>query len=115
MTTDASLESSDNLSKLQQRIAGRKMGETLFELIEGDTTNLAYMDSLCAELCKNVPKPKVDLGPLERYGGTIMPFGQYQGKTFDECPIDYLDWLCGVQEDFLKTLRAYLKHPSMKR
>src|SRR5205814_40874 len=31
---------------------------------------------------------------------TILPFGKYKGKRFDQVPLKYLDWLVG--EEFLR-------------
>ena len=52
--------------------------------------------------------------PIARLGAIEMPFGAYAGKSFDETPIEYLDWLCRSDESFYKSLRAYLKHPDLE-
>ena len=49
---------------------------------------------------------------------TRLMFGKYKGKTLDEVPLDYLDWLMG-QEWFstrpeYEAVRTYLDAPSIK-
>ncbi len=50
---------------------------------------------------------------------TVVPFGAHQGKTFDETPLGYLDWLGGQPwvsyGEFAKRLGQYLKHPCIQK
>ena len=64
-------------------------------------------------------KPIEDVGevkpePIARIGATEMPFGAHKGKSLDDVPLEYLDWLCSSQEGFYKNLKAYLKHPELE-
>lgn len=59
------------------------------------------------------------LSELEK---TKLPFGKHQGKTFDDTPLDYLDWLMGEGwfteqrfPDLYPALRDYLNHDTIKR
>ncbi len=111
----------EQLKRLEDRIAGRKMGRDLFSLIKGgDAASRQYMESLIEELQRQnkllhpAPPPPENHTPITRLGSTIMPFGIHAGKSFDDVPLEYLDWLCRSQEDFYKTLRSYLRHPELE-
>lgn len=76
----------------------------------------AFLEKLAELLPKRrvaVPQPAKSV-PLERLGSTLLLYGQHKGKTFDETPIEYLDWLCRANEDMAKDLRDYLTHPEIK-
>lgn len=113
-------ESADeSFKRIEQRIAGRKMANELFGLIEGGNATRVYMESLIDELKRLAgiaePEPATKKHePIARLGATEMPFGAHGGKCFDEIPLEYLDWLCRTQEGFYKSLRAYLKHPELE-
>jgi hypothetical protein len=50
---------------------------------------------------------------------TVIPFGAHQGKTFDEAPLGYLDWLIGQpwvsSGEFAKRLTQYIAHPAIQK
>ncbi len=50
-------------------------------------------------------------------GHDIMPFGQHEGKQLREVPLDYLDWVMGLDlRDPLKSsLQKYMGDPAIKR
>jgi uncharacterized protein (DUF3820 family) len=54
---------------------------------------------------------------LEQLSKTVMPFGKHKGKTFDEVPLTYLDWLVGqnLREPLKSKLEEYLAHPLIAR
>lgn len=116
-------ETKINEARIKARVAGRsdaeEVHESLLNLVSetfpghGADYAEAFIDRM-KELLPSRPsqQPKPDtIVPFARLGATKMPFGAHTGQTFDEAPIDYLDWLCYSQEDFYKTLRAYLTHP----
>ncbi len=109
--------------RVEARVAGRKMADELFELLPGilpDGHGSEYADALCEKLRAMLPQRKATevkpepLQPIARLGATVMLFGSHQGKTFDETPLEYLDWLCRSHEEFYKDLKAYLKHPELE-
>lgn len=107
--------------RLEDRVAGRKMAQELYGLIEGNTASRPYMESLIDQLKANAgigqpePEPPAEKHePIARLGATEMPFGAYADMPFDEVPLDYLVWLCRSQEEFYKALRAYLRHPELE-
>ena len=59
-----------------------------------------------------VDKPK-QLAPMSdidarRFGRSLMPFGQHNGTSIDEVPIDYLEWLLDQQGTFMEDLACYM-------
>jgi hypothetical protein len=44
----------------------------------------------------------------KRIGRKTMEFGKYQGRSIDEVPLDYLEWLSDQSRTFAKELDAYL-------
>src|SRR3989304_3757079 len=91
---------------IKRRGAGRHMAPELYTLIDGDTADRVYMESLIEELrlkssfAEPTPEVASKPEPIARLAANTMPFGAHVGKTFDEVPLAYLDWLCRSQEDF---------------
>lgn len=68
------------------------------------------------------PKAAVATRRLDRtktpLSETVMPFGAFAGKAFDETPLGYLDWLIGqdwLYGEFKTRLTKYLSHPIVVR
>jgi uncharacterized protein (DUF3820 family) len=109
-------------SRVTARVEGRKMAVELSTLIPGEQFHDLNFMAACIEELKDMAglaePPLVEaierLLPIARLGSTEIPFGVHKGKTFDDAPLTYLDWLCREQENFYKGLRAYLKHPELK-
>jgi len=106
---------------LARRVAGSLMAVELASLIaSSDIEDADYMDGLLDRLNRDFGQQEItDVAdvkpePIARLGKTIMPFGQYKDNSFDDIPLEYLDWLCRSQEDFYRNLRAYLKHPDVE-
>ena len=108
------------------RVKARELARETFALVKGDLESsdawLAYMEAF-SFLASIVPcnlqevlheEPKRKPTPIGRLGTVKLPFGQYTGKSFDDTPLEYLDWLCRSQEEFHRPLREYLKHPDLK-
>lgn len=105
--------------KVLARVEGRMVAKDLWELVEDRSDDRGFMGSLIEELQRRAgllpPLPEEEKHePIARLGKLQMVFGAHKGKPFDEIPLDYLNWLCGQQEDFYKSLRAYLKHPHLQ-
>jgi uncharacterized protein (DUF3820 family) len=107
------------------RVDGRKMASTLFEFLDANQKSdqhfvaslleaLAFKTGLHIRAAEGPKWTPEEVMPFERVRNIRIPFGIYHGKTLDSVPLDYLDWLCGEQEMFNGTLRAYLKHPALK-
>jgi hypothetical protein len=111
-----------NAEKVAARVQGRKMAVELSSLIPGDNFHdLNFMEALTDELKEMagvVPAVNIEVveqvQPIARLATTEVPFGVHKGKSFDDVPLTYLDWLCREQEGFYRSLRAYLKHPELK-
>lgn len=117
---------SDSYERIQKRIKGRQAAKDCWSISIADPTSDAppsreWCEGFCDEIRKLTGVEgreqsinAADCGPIARLGNIPMPFGQHEGKPFDETPLEYLDWLCRSQEDFYKSLRAYLKHPDLE-
>ena len=118
-----------NAERIRLRVAGRQMAADMVSLIDNQSrTSRDYVESMLEEIARiapfypnadrhdpcGVPEENVTHEPIARLGATIMPFGQYADNSFDDTPIEYLDWLCRSQEGLYKDLRAYLKHPELE-
>lgn len=113
----------ETLKRLESRIAGRKAAVEAWEMYAPDICDFYFAESFIDELklrtgIADRERAAAELGDkpesISRLGETAMPFGAHSGKSFDDVPIEYLDWLCRSQEDFYKSLRAYLKHPDLE-
>ena len=105
--------------RIRKRIEGRKAAGDIAELIGDLLHDRAYLAAFVEELQARFGEQHVEAQtpppePIGRLGSTLIEFGVYRGKTFDDVPLEYLDWLCRVQEDSAKRLRAYLKHPELE-
>ena len=106
---------------LKRRVAGSLYAVELMQLVKtSDLEDADYMDGFLDRLNREFGQQEItDVGdmepqPIARLGATIMPFGQYKDNSFDDIPLEYLDWLCRSQEEFYRDLRAYLKHPELE-
>lgn len=117
----------DSSARIQARIDGREAAVVTYGLLVDqnnkpwqDGTGADYAEWFLKELANLLPKrqceePKEEaMEPIARLGATVMPFGQYNGRTFDDTPVEYLDWLCASQEGFYYKLRAYLTHSEVQ-
>lgn len=111
-----------DFKKVGTRIAARKVAEDIFNLLEvpedyGEDWAEALIEKLTELLPKQPPKEiksnkKI---PISRLGTTIIEFGKHKGKTFDDIPLDYLNWLFTQYEYFIKHLNQYLNHPDLEQ
>lgn len=54
----------------------------------------------------------------ENVADFIVPFGAHQGKTLENIPLGYLDWLIGqkwLKSDTKEIIEEYLSDPVIKR
>lgn len=118
-----------NTSKLTARIAGRKFGEELVELILSESRTHpvsathpdfaaavfeAVHKAMAGVLKVEPPKPAKD-APMsyeearEWERRTKIEFGQHSGSLVKDVPLDYLLWLDG--DKFRGELKRYLASP----
>ncbi len=109
------------LKRIQARIDGRKAAAELFQLTTPpDGYGSEYADELCETLRKLLPQRKATevkpepLQPIARLGATIIEYGEYRDDSYDNIPLDRLDWYLRKAEENAKSLRAYLKHPEIE-
>lgn len=105
--------------RIERRIAGRLAAVEVAGCLGSDTACPHFMAALIEKLqadclpsapVMDAPKPP----SIAMLGDCRITFGAHAGKSLDEIPIDYLDWLCREQEEFYRTLRAYLTHPDLE-
>lgn len=115
--------------RVRDRVRGRKLAAHAFEGVDVMAStheltdgSLDLQDGFFDELEKRcgytrdaAAEPELsDVIPIARLGSTVLPFGKYHNHQFDYVPLDYLEWLCRSQEEFLATLKAYMKHPELE-
>lgn len=109
-----------NARSQQRRIEGSKYAVQLISLIaSSDLADPDYIGGLVDRIVRDTSQKPIEVAdlkpePIARLGATEMPFGEHKGTSFDDVPLEYLDWLCRTQENFYKSLRAYLKHPELE-
>lgn len=107
---------SDDL--ITERVEAGKLAKECLELVAdqltSDVMRVAFVEKLRLILIPLTPEQSTSLAPIGRLGAVQITFGQHAGKCYDDVPLDYLDWLCGQQENNLASLRAYLKHPEIE-
>ena len=100
---------------IEDNIRIRKVAEQLHDLMQSELRSDAEVQA-CLNVLSSVP-PRVAVEPIPppiaRLGSTVLGFGRYRGSSYDDVPLEYLDWLCREQENMLRDLRAYLKHPQL--
>lgn len=57
--------------------------------------------------------------PRDDLDETVLPFGAHKGKTLDQVPAEYLDWLVGQdwfkqKRDLYDKVSRYLEKPFVK-
>lgn len=103
--------------RVLSRKAGREDAEQLRELINWkDHDGVQYAEAFLKRLAELLPakrsrKPKPVC--IARLGATMMNYGEYNGKGYDEVPRERLDWYLKVQEEAVRSLTAYLNHPEV--
>jgi len=114
--------SMDQETRIKAKVKAREDAREIAEMLSwGNGTGADYAESFLKELRSRLPvkesaKPPTPLAPIPiaRLGAVPMPFGEHRDKPLDDVPLQYLEWLCGKQEEFLQGLRAYLKHPELE-
>ena len=43
----------------------------------------------------------------------VIEFGKYKGYAIADVPLDYLDWLAGMGDEFKNRVRQYLANPKV--
>lgn len=113
----------DAEKRIKSLVDGRETAETVLGMLypwqrEDEHFMAAFVQEIIKSsgLAVEARKPEIDKTPacFERLRSTTIEFGKYAGLTYDEVPLNYLDWICGQQEDSLLLLRGYLMHPQLK-
>jgi hypothetical protein len=97
-----------DIEKTKARIDGRKEAEAFIALCAENGE--AFMEGVRAAFQATMPKQpeaRLTMGDDEskRFEATYIGFGQHQGLTYGDVPIDYLTWIADKAID----LQAYLR------
>lgn len=110
-----------NEAAIAARVAGRHSAVQVAPILEWPNNHGAdFADGFLSEMKKLLPQRKADiveperLQPITRLGATVIEYGVYKGNSYDEIPIERLDWYLRMAEENAKSLRAYLKHPELE-
>lgn len=99
---------------LAQRIAGRKWAEEVLADLPIDKTEeyqYGFMDRMkrCFAVKELDPQAMTDEEARE-FGRQTLGFGAHAGKTYDDCPLAYLEWLTDTKnalDRYLRSRRIY--------
>lgn len=108
--------------RVAARKTGRREAELIFDCLVSwpDNYGADYAEAFLEELKNRLPqradhKPdEKQLTPIARLGSTSLWYGEFKGQTFDDVPLDRLQWYLKVSEDNAKQLREYLTHPELE-
>ena len=94
-------------AEVADRIAGRKWAEEVLAEDMTDAFRAGFLGRIqkCFAVREIDPKAMSDK-EARKFGRRIIGFRPHRGKTYDECPLDYLDWLAGKNLDLVAYLRS---------
>ncbi len=112
----------DQETRIKAKVKAREDAREIAEMLSWeDGTGADYAEAFVKELRARLPvreqdkpKPPPKPEPIARLGATEMGYGAFAGQTFDDIPLDRLDWYLRMAEENARQLRAYLKHPELK-
>lgn len=92
----------------QDLIAGRKWAEEVLENLTAESEDFRF--AFLRHMKSVFTTKEIDPGAMtdeqsRRFGRNVLNFGVHRDKTYDECPLDYLEWLCDQNAE----LRRYIK------
>lgn len=124
---------SDQTQRIAARIEGRKLCETIFDMVaeearalqaaHGRAASESFWENFRTAFEGHFPAsatPADEHNPMSdvqarAFGERAIPFGQHKGRRVDEVPMDYLCWLADSPEDFKGELRRYLRSNRLQR
>lgn len=108
-------------------IAARQAAEAVVDLINGELRTLidqhgqdalapffatlreCYLDNLTVEVeVERAPARPMTDGEASAFEARRMPWGKHKGKTIDEVPLDYLQWVLDQPDTFKVEIERYL-------
>lgn len=108
--------------RLKQRGIGRTEAQAIIDLCNETAVNLpspdaiaAFCDSIQEYAAKSAPPDPpnpfdaMDAEEARDFAQEEMPFGKFKGTAIGECDNQYLDWLVGENESFMRRLARYMK------
>lgn len=113
--------SSIDPKRVAARVAGRAAASEVIDLLSWpDGYGADYADAFVEVIRAMMPMrqdkivepPK--LTPIARLGATKIEFGLHAGKSLDDIPLEYLDWLCRANESLTREIKEYLQHPELE-
>lgn len=101
-----------------KRIAGRKWAEEVIADLpanERDEYRRAFMSFIKQGFTVTELDPRAMTDNASRvFGRQILRFGVHLGETYDECPLDYLEWLVDRNTELVRYLRSRRIHEERK-
>lgn len=122
-------------SRVRAKVAARELCEQILLLVAGEHRALveahgqaaseAFWANFREAFEGHFPKPVAATGPAPlkpmdefeaaQFGKRTLQFGIHKGKTIDDAPRDYLEWLAYNDDDFKTDLRRYLLSERLRR
>lgn len=95
---------------LQERIDGRKWAEEVLGDLPTDKQDpfrQGFMDRMqrCFQVTEFDPGAMTD-AQSQAFGRRVLNVGCHRDKTYDECPLDYIEWLAEQNAELTRYLRS---------
>ena len=93
--------------QVRDRIAGRKWAEEVAAENMTPAFRAGFMNSIkrCFTVREIDPQAMSDEEARE-FGRDILGFGQHANETYDDCPLEYLEWLVDQNATLARYLRS---------
>lgn len=111
-------------SVIKRRITAREKARAVISLLVEEASSITpdTIEAFWDEVRKSLPpvqnvracssdQPMTD-EQARTFGSSLMPFGEFKGKTIDTVPLDRLEWYCDSK--FQKQLIRYLNSPAIR-
>jgi len=117
------MNDTEHIAAVKRNIEIRQAAELAFELVltvaeeNGCRGSRKFWEPVYVKVQNRLPKPEVKVKgkpskkmtdeESKRFGKELIPFGEFQGKSIDEVPLDRLWWY--ADQTFVDDLRRYLQ------
>ena len=93
----------------RDRISGREWCRELLTALAAESE--AYQAGFWRHVKRQLDPQELDRGAMSdskarEFGQEVLDFGKHRGKTYDDTPLDYLEWLADEGEKLARYVRS---------